>query len=202
MEPELHDAPAPTTDPLARFGDAFARALWRTPEAANACVLSTVGADGGPSSRVVLLKRFDPRGFEFFTNLLSRKAQELRTNPRVALNFHWPELGEQVRVEGVAEGVSEAESRGYFATRPRLSQLGAWASEQSQELASREELDARLASVEREFDGRPVPCPPHWGGVRVVPSRIEFWTSRAHRLHDRDVYVRKGDRWSLGHLYP
>jgi pyridoxamine 5'-phosphate oxidase len=191
-----------STDPVARFAAVFAKAVAADPESGNACVLSTVGRDGGPSARVVLLKSFDARGFVFFTNLLSRKAQEMHRDPRATLTFFWSRLGEQVRVEGTVTPVDEAEAQAYFSTRPRLSQLGAWASEQSQPLASRAMLDERVANVAREFEGREVPCPPHWGGLRLEPSRIEFWQAEVHRLHTREVYARGTSGWQAGLLFP
>jgi pyridoxamine 5'-phosphate oxidase len=150
----------------------------------------------------VLLKEFGERGFVFFTNLLSRKAQDLRREPRAALTFFWPDFGEQVRIEGVVESASELEADSYFRTRPRLSQLGSWASEQSQHLASREVLLERVAKLSHEFEGQPVPRPPHWGGLRLVPQRFEFWTAEPHRLHDRVVFERDGARWSRHLVYP
>ena len=194
--------PAPHPDPIARFNDALARALRRAPESGNACTLATANRDGIPSARIVLLKECDARGFVFFTNLMSRKAQELRDNPNAALTFFWPEVGEQVRVEGTVEPVSRAESAAYFETRPRLSQLGAWASEQSQPLASRDILSERMAELVRRYDGKDVPCPPHWGGNRVVPRVIEFWHAQAPRWHDREVYVRADGGWACGLLNP
>jgi pyridoxamine 5'-phosphate oxidase len=189
-------------DPIAHFRARFENVLWRAPELGNACVLATVDATGGPSARVVLLKDFGERGFVFFTNLLSRKAHELRHDPRAALTFYWPDFGQQVRIEGVVEAASEVEADRYFRTRPRLSQLGSWASEQSQPLASREVLLERMTSLSREFEGQPVPRPPHWGGLRLVPHRFEFWTAEPHRLHDRVVFERSGATWSKHLLYP
>jgi pyridoxamine 5'-phosphate oxidase len=167
----------------------------------TAMVVAT--ADGGrPSARTVLLKEFDARGFTFFTNYDSRKAAELAANPQVALHFGWYPLQRQVRVEGTATRVPRAESEAYFATRPRGSQLGAWASPQSSEVASREELAAAYAGVEQRFAGQDVPCPDHWGGLRVLPTSIEFWQGQPSRMHDRIAYRRTADAWTLTRLAP
>lgn len=190
-------------DPIQRFAELFQAAVQAIPVDSNAMVLSTVGEGGRPSSRVVLLKGFDQRGFSFFTNLQSRKARELKQNPFAALCFHWPPLQKQVRIEGRVEPVSDEEADQYFATRVRESQLGAWASHQSQPLSSRAELEARVAELEARYAGVPVPRPPHWSGLRVVPDRIEIWTSRPGRLHDRELYVRtEGGGWTRSLLNP
>lgn len=168
----------------------------------TAMSLGTVGADGQPSVRVVLLKHVDERGFVFYTNFTSRKGRELRANPRASLCFHWQPLRLQVRVDGMAEVVSDAEADAYFATRARASRIGAWASLQSAPLASDAELEARVQDMETRFAGGDVPRPPHWSGFRVVPSRIEFWTNRDFRLHERRVYERTDGEWSVGRLYP
>lgn len=168
----------------------------------TAMTLATVGSDGQPSARLVLLKTVDARGFVFYTNLRSRKGRDLEANPRAALTVHWQPLEVQVRVEGRAERVSEDEADEYFATRPRGSQLGAWASDQSEALASAADLDARFAEVERRFAGHDVPRPPHWSGYRVIPERIEFWRNRPSRLHERRLFVREGSRWRETLLYP
>jgi pyridoxamine 5'-phosphate oxidase len=164
--------------------------------------LATASAAGAPSARMVLLKGVDDDGFVFFTGYESRKGDELAENPRAALVFYWQPLGRQVRVEGIVERVSEAESAAYFATRPRASRLAAWTSRQSRPLESREELERRYAELEREHEGRDVPLPPHWGGFRVRPDAIEFWEHRDSRLHDRVRYTRARDGWAAQRLWP
>jgi pyridoxamine 5'-phosphate oxidase len=166
--------------------------------------LASVGADGRPSARVVLLKGVDGGGFVFYTNTRSRKGRELDANPNVALTFWWPAIGWQVRVEGSAARVSDAEADAYFATRARGSQLGAWASEQSETLASRAELEARLASLTAEHAGKPVPRPPHWTGYRVTPTLVELWKNREDRLHEREEYRRASPSspWTMRLLNP
>lgn len=188
-------------DPFALFAQAFAQAVSAERADPTAVALATVGATGAPSVRMVLFKDADARGFTFFTNYESRKARELLGEPRAALCFYWPAIGVQVRVEGTVERVPDAESDAYFASRPRESQLGAWASRQSQPLASREELLARVAEVEARFPG-PVPRPPLWGGYRLTPSRIEFWRAAAARLHERTLFERTAAGWSATLLYP
>jgi pyridoxamine 5'-phosphate oxidase len=188
-------------DPIEVFRGLFARAAETCAEP-DAMVLSTADADGQPSGRYVLLKAFDRRGFVFFTNLESRKAKALAANPRAALCFYWAPIGKQVRIEGTVERVDEADADAYFATRPRESQIGAWASDQSSSLESRGALDARVAEVRVRFDGIPVARPPFWSGFRVVPAVIEIWTRDPARLHVRDHYQRDGDRWIRTLLYP
>lgn len=191
-----------TSDPIARFANWLAEAEQSELNDPNAVALATVDAGGRPSMRIVLLKGLDADGFVFYTNQQSRKADDLRVNSSAALLFHWKSLRRQVRVEGSVAGVTDSESDAYFATRGRMSRLGAWASEQSRPLGSRDELESRLAEVTARFDGADVPRPPHWAGYRVAPERIEFWSDGAHRLHDRELFVRQGDGWHTSRLYP
>lgn len=191
-----------STDPHSLFESWFAEARAGELNDANAMALATVGADGQPSVRMVLLKGHDERGFVFYTNLESRKAGELFATPKAALLFHWKSLRRQVRIEGPVERVSDAEGDAYFATRHPDSQLGAWASDQSRPLPSREVFEARYAGMRARFEGGPVPRPPHWSGFRVMPARIEFWTDRPHRLHERRVFTRGEAGWDEGLLYP
>jgi pyridoxamine 5'-phosphate oxidase len=191
----------PARDPIAEFQDLFARAGAREPDA-TAMALATADATGAPSVRMVLLKAVDGSGFVFFTNYESRKAAELVANSRAALCFYWPTIGVQVRVEGAVERVTAAESEAYFESRPRESQLGAWASRQSRPLASAEALREAFARTGARFAGKPVPRPPEWGGFRVRPQRIEFWHAGEHRLHDRVLYTRAGEGWTVERLFP
>lgn len=192
-------------DPIERFREVLARAIALDrailPEP-TAMALATVRGDGQPSVRIVLLKNVDERGFVFYTNLEGRKGRELRAHPLAALCFHWQALEEQVRVEGPVEQVTDAEADAYFASRPRGSQLGAWASRQSQPIAVEGELERRLAEVEQRFAGVPVTRPPFWTGFRVVPARMEFWKNQPSRLHIRHLYERDGDGWRTSVLYP
>jgi pyridoxamine 5'-phosphate oxidase len=190
-----------STDPIARFRALFEKAQAVEPHDATATTLATADARGRPSARMVLLKGADERGFLFFTNRESRKGHELAANPFAALCVHWPASQQQVRVEGRVELASDAESDAYFASRPRESQIGAWASHQSAPLASREELEARVRELEAHWPGA-VPRPPHWGGYRLVPDRIELWFAGAGRLHDRFAYERAGDAWTMTRLNP
>jgi len=189
-------------DPIAEFKSLLAEAAAREASDSTACALATASPSGAPSVRIVLLKDVDAAGFTFFTNYTSRKAAELDANPRAALCFYWPTLGVQIRVEGSVERVGPDESRAYFATRPRESQIGAWASRQSSPLAARDELLDRFQEQEGRFAGGAVPCPDHWGGYRLAPERIEFWRAREFRLHDRVLYTRCGDGWTAQGLYP
>lgn len=192
-------------DPIAEFRALFAQAQavdrLRLPDP-TAMSLATVSSDGAPSVRIVLLKSVDERGFVFYTNLNSRKGRELAATPRAALCFYWPALDTQIRIEGSVEPVSDAEADAYFASRARESQIGAWASRQSEALSSMDELRERVAAVEARFADRPVPRPPHWSGRRVEPSSIEFWHAGEFRLHERRRYERDGNRWTMRRLFP
>ena len=191
-------------DPFQQFAEWFHEAEATVPDDPNAMVLSTVGPDGRPSSRVVLLKGFDHEGFVFYGNLESRKFRELRAHPWAALNFHWKPLGKQVRIEGRVSQVTDQEADAYFATRPRGSQIGAWASKQSEPLPSRAELEAAVRQLETVHAGREVPRPTHWSGFRLAPDRTEFWKAGEFRLHDREVFRRAspGAPWTIERLYP
>ena len=193
--------PDADSDPIVRYLRAAERARQEGVDTAPIS-LGTADVSGGPSVRIVLLRQVDQRGFVFYTNYASRKARELTANPRAALCQHWPTLEEQIRIDGTVEIVDPADSDRYFAGRPRESQVGAWASDQSSELESREVLEARYAEIETRFAGRPVDRPPFWGGFRVVPERIEFWYGRTGRLHERLLYTRTVNGWKAGWLYP
>jgi pyridoxamine 5'-phosphate oxidase len=190
-----------SANPITEFLNAIERAASRQVDTAPVA-LATATRDGRPSVRMVLLRGVDERGFVFFTNYNSRKSSELDGNPWAALCFHWHTLEEQIRIEGAVERISAEESDAYFLSRPRGSQLGAWASDQSAVLASRETLEEQYREIERRFEGAPVPRPPFWGGFRLVPHCIEFWFGRPDRLHDRLCYTRDGKDWKIARLYP
>jgi pyridoxamine 5'-phosphate oxidase len=193
---------AVAADPFVQFGNWFDEYLASEPTEPSAFLLSTVGVDGEPSSRVVLLKGFDEHGFVFFTNYTSKKARDIAHESRVGMTFFWPELERQVHVRGVAERTSREESENYFASRPVASKLGAWASKQSTKLAGRSKLEDEFETIKKRFEGGDIPCPEFWGGFRIVPSRFEFWQGRRSRLHDRICYELKEGAWSIFRLYP
>jgi pyridoxamine 5'-phosphate oxidase len=189
-------------DPFDQFALWFAEAEGSEPNDPNAFALATATPDGRPSVRIVLLKFWDARGFVFYSNMDSRKGGELAANPHVHMDFHWKSLRRQVRIDGSVATVPETEADAYFASRPRDSQIGAWASAQSRPLPDRATFDARFADVAAEFAGRDVPRPPRWTGWRVTPTQIEFWQDRNNRLHERTLFTRGPDGWRQGLLYP
>jgi pyridoxamine 5'-phosphate oxidase len=195
----------PLRDPIALFrqqlADAQSLSRERLPEP-TAFALATTADNGQPSIRMLLLKDVDPAGFVFYTNLESRKARELAANRRAAMNFHWSPLDRQVRIEGRVTPVTDVEADAYFATRPRGSQIGAWASRQSRPMERATDLDARVEEFERKFEGKDVPRPPFWSGFRLEPSAIEFWKGKPNRLHERQLFIREGDGWRVQLLYP
>ena len=190
------------TDPITQFDSWLQDALAAEPSNHNAMTLATATPEGRPSTRMVLLKDHDDRGFVFYTNFNSQKGRELQANPQASLCFHWKSLGQQVRIDGRAEPVSDAEADTYFASRPRGSRIGAWASEQSRPVDSRDVLEARVTELAAKYAAQDIPRPPHWSGFRVVPARIEFWTDRPDRLHDRQVFERSADGWTEMRLQP
>ena len=189
-------------DPIKQFQTWFNDAFEAKLPLPEAMTLATATPDGKPSARMVLLKQVDHDGFVFYTNYNSDKAEQLDENPYAALVFYWAKLDRQVRVEGSISRTSREESLGYFATRPRESQIGAWASEQSEVISSRAELEQRAEELEKQYRDREIECPEHWGGYRLKPERIEFWKSRIGRLHDRILYQREGDAWTITRLAP
>lgn len=189
-------------DPIELFEDWFKAAEESGLFLPESMALATATKDGAPSARMILLKGVDPRGFVFYTNYGSRKAEELEANPKAALCFHWAVLERQVRIEGVVERVSHEESQAYYDSRGHGSRIGAWASRQSQHLPSRETLEERVRHFAKEYPGEEVPLPPFWGGYLLRPSRIEFWQGKADRLHERLVFSRDGERWTTQRLYP
>lgn len=190
-------------DPIRQFDKWFGEAIAADTQDGNAMTLATVSGDGKPSARVILLKGFDERGFAFFTNYSSDKAQQMEANGNVSLSFFWRELERQIRIGGTVEKTSREESEIYFRSRPPGAQLGAWASRQSEVIDSRKILDARLAKFTERYANGEVPLPPHWGGYRVRPETIEFWQGRPNRLHDRFRYTRKGEtEWIIERLAP
>ncbi len=193
---------ADAADPLALFDSWFAEARAQEINDPEAAALATAGKSGQPTVRMVLMKKHGPEGFTFYTNGESAKSRDLGANSRAAMLFHWKSLRRQVRIEGPVDLVRNYEADAYFRTRGRESQLGAWASDQSRPLDRRDTLEQRFQAAKERFEGKDVPRPPHWWGYRLVPNRIEFWSDRAHRLHERRLFTRSDDGWTEGLLYP
>lgn len=198
----MADPTPQAADPFAHFAEWMREATESEPSDPNAMIVVTATPDGRPSARAILLKGVDDRGFVWYTNKESRKADELAANDRIFLLFYWKSLGRQIRIEGTVEHVTDAEADAYYATRPRISRLGAWASQQSRPLADRAELEQRLAELEARYPGEDIPRPPYWSGYRVIPESFEFWQAMPFRLHDRTTYTRAPGGWTVGKLFP